>query len=182
MKKWHYVLLLILLIGGIAYGVNHFIKQHFKENLIYYTHHLPHAENSYPMVALLLDYYADTDLSLSDLDQTDAYNSDVDGISMQYHIYQKSNPDSVSIMNVGYRGTDPTRNAYFVGLGVEEKVLTLNINAKLINITEERITANDHEELKTDLEQFFAPLIAQAEEPEMNLQWLFNFYYAERFR
>ncbi|MCW6663008.1 hypothetical protein NHG23_03865 [Aerococcaceae bacterium NML190073] len=181
MKKWHYVLLLILLIGGIAYGVNHFIKQHFKENLIYYTHHLPHAEDSYPMVALLLDYRVDTKFSMWDFDKTHDYSAFRDGIADMYTIFRESQVDGVKISNTGYRGDSFEKKAYLIYR--QGKIAYLNSRARTIDISfEETLTESDKKELKTDLEQFFAPLIAQAEEPEINLQWLFNFYYAERFR
>lgn len=169
MKKWLYTLLITLVVGVVVFRINHHIKQHFKENLIYYTHHLPHAEDSYPMVALLLDYRVDTKLSMWDFDKAHDFAAFRDGIADKYTIFRESQVDGVKISNRGYRGDDLERKAYLIYK--QGKISYLNSKGRTIDTSfEDPVTETDKKELKADLEEFFAPLIAQAEEPEMNLQ------------
>ena len=169
MKKF---LNIILIISVTLFCLTAFCFENIKSNSVYYAKHTPHKEGTEPVLMMLVD------------NLFWIYNPEIDGI--EYDL-----DGGNCIKNHNYKSE---YEPWFASYGGEEysygsngyKSYSFNRNFELTYCRDRRvgkidIKEIDVEEVKKDIYKMAQPVIDAQSKPRVNLQWLFDIVYKDRF-
>ena len=169
MKKILITVPLVLIILFLIYG---YIYCNLKSNSVYYAKHTPHKEGTEPVLMMLVDnlYWV--------------YNPDIDGIEYDFDAGKSINHRNPDGKDISWFGTfDGQRYIY----GDKKYILyEFDKKFKLLYVSKDRngrvAKKNvDVKEVKKDIYTILQPVIDQQTKPFINLQWLFDKVYKDKF-
>ncbi|SFE46565.1 hypothetical protein SAMN02910327_01266 [Peptostreptococcaceae bacterium pGA-8] len=159
--------IIVLAVVLIGYGYCN-----LKSNSVYYAKHTPHKEGTEPVLMMLVDnlYWV--------------YNPDIDGIEYDFdggHVIYNNNfklEDVPWFASHGGEAYDYGSNGY--------KSYSFNSDFKLTYCIDRRdgeidIKNVDVEEVKKEIYKIVQPVIDEQTKPLINLQWIFDRVYRDKF-
>lgn len=169
MKK---ILNIVLIIFITLFCITGFCFENIKSNSVYYAKHTPHKEGAEPVLMMLVD------------NLFWIYNPEIDGI--EYDL-----DGGNCIKNYNCKSED---EPWFASYGGEEysynsnddKFYNFNSDFELTYCSDRHykkidIKNIDVEEVKKDIYKMVQPVIDEQTKPLVNLQWLFDIIYKDRF-
>ena len=162
----------LFIVIAILLFITAFCFENMKRNSVYYAKHTPHKEGTEPVLMMLVDnlYWI--------------YNPDIDGIKYgfdgnnsihNYNFKAKDTPFLSSyggkIYSYGSNGFKTYKFDYHFNLVSSRDRRVGNIDIKDIDV----------EEVKKDIYKIVQPVIDEQTKPLINLQWLFDIVYKDKF-
>ncbi|MDO4814648.1 MAG: hypothetical protein Q3988_06070 [Gemella sp.] len=177
MKKIVKILIGLGLILGVSIVGYIYVQLNLLNNSVYYAKHTPHKEGAVPEMSALLEnmswHYSEGEILPGVV-----YDRDGNNI-----IYFNNRKEIMSTERDGYR----------YSIREKERHISYNYdhNFKFIRAMEDpnsdkpikeiMIADNKKEEMKKEMYNKLKPLIDEHTEPSINLQWIFDWKYKERF-
>ena len=162
----------VLIVIPILLFITAFCFDNIKSNSVYYAKHTPHKEGTEPVLMMLVDNLGWV------------YNPDIDGIKYgfdgnnsihNYNFKAKDTPFLSSyggkIYSYGSNGFKTYKFDYHFNLVSSRDRRVGNIDIKDIDV----------EEVKKDIYKIVQPVIDEQTKPLINLQWLFDIVYKDKF-
>lgn len=168
MKKFFNI---ILVISVTLFCLTGFCFENMKRNSVYYAKHTPHKEGTEPVLMMVVD----------NLDWI--YTPEIDGIE-----YDFDGPNCIK--NYNFKSEDELWFASFGGeeysYSSDDGFYNFNRDFKLTYCSDRHdkkidIKNIDVEEVKKDIYKMVQPVIDEQTNPLVNLQWLFDIIYKDRF-
>ena len=168
MKK--FIIRMIIVIPILLF-ITDFCFENIKRNSVYYAKNTPHKEGTEPVLMMVAD----------NLEWI--YNPEIDGIEYDFDGYN-------CIKNYNFKSED---GLYFASFGGEEYSYDSNDECYNFNSDFELTYCSDRhykkidiknidvEEVKKDIYKMAQPVIDAQSKPRVNLQWLFDIVYKDRF-
>ena len=168
MKKFFNI---ILIISVTLFCLTGFCFENMKRNSVYYAKHTPHKEDTKLVLMMVVD----------NLEWI--YNPEIDGIEYDFDGYN-------CIKNYNFKSED---GLYFASFGGErysydsnDECYNFNSDFELTYCSDRHykkidIKNIDVEEVKKDIYKMAQPVIDAQSKPRVNLQWLFDIVYKDRF-
>lgn len=168
LKKFLVVILVVVVCVPVffVFGYNN-----LETNSVYYAKHTPHGENVEPVLMVLVDNIADV------------YHPELEGIGYDFDgkpailFYDENGKQTgfITAMDYGYYYNDDNVeydfNRYFSLIGVFDETEWADVDMETI----------DEKEVKRNLYDKLQPLIDKQTKPLINLQWLFDMLYKDKF-
>ena len=163
----------MFIVIAILLVVTAFCFENIKSNSVYYAKHTPHKEGTEPVLMMLVDnlFWINT--------------PEIDGIE-----YDFDGPPCVQFFTsngkqIGYIAPFRKKNyIYDDGEWEIRLILDCNFNPEIAhNYGDEKIqiTKLDNKEIKQKLYNNLQPIIDAQRKPRVNLQWLFDIVYKDKF-
>lgn len=168
MKKF---LNIVLIISVTLFCITAFCFENIKSNSVYYAKHTPHKEGTEPVLMMLVDNL----FWIS--------NPEIDGIEYDFDGYN-------CIKNYNFKSED---GLYFASYGGQKYSYDSNDGFYNFNSDFELTYCSDRhykkidiknidvEEVKKDIYKMAQPVIDAQSKPRVNLQWLFDIVYKDKF-
>ena len=169
MKK---IIIRVFIFIAILLFITGFCFDNMKRNSVYYAKHTPHKDGTEPVLMMVVD----------NLEWI--YNPEIDGIE-----YDFDGPNCIK--NYNFKSED---EPWFASFGGEEysynsnddEFYNFNSDFELTYYSDRHdkkidIKNIDVEEVKKDIYKMVQPVIDAQRKPKVNLQWLFDIVYKDRF-
>ena len=162
----------LFIVIAILLFVTAFCFKNIKSNSVYYAKHTPHKEGTEPVLMMLVD------------NLVWVYNPDIDGIKYGFdgnnsiHNYNFKAKDTPFLSSYGGKIYSYGSNGF--------KTYKFDYHFNLVSSRDRRvgkidIKDIDVEEVKKDIYKIVQPVIDEQTKPLINLQWLFDIVYKDRF-
>ena len=160
MKKFFNI---ILIISVTLFCITGFCFENIKSNSVYYAKHTPHKEGAEPVLMMLVD-----NLFWINTPEIDGIEYRFDGVNTIYnHSFTKiTTPAFVSFGGGNYAYLNNLSEFYTFNIFFESKK---DINKCDIN------------NIKQEIYKIVQPVIDAQSKPKVNLQWLFDIVYKDKF-
>ena len=161
----------MFIVIAVLLFITAFCFENIKSNSVYYAKHTPHKEGIEPVLMMVVDnlFWIDT--------------PEIEGIEYDFDGYN-------CIKNYNFKSED---GLYFASFGGEEYSYDSNDECYNFNSDFELTYCSDRhykkidiknidvEEVKKDIYKMVQPVIDEQTKPLVNLQWLFDIIYKDRF-
>ena len=159
----------ILVIASILFGYGYY---NLKSNSVYYAKNTPHKEGTEPVLMMLVDnlYWV--------------YNPDIDGIKYRFDGGQIIYNYNFKLEEAPCFSGDGGEEYYYGSNGYRS--YSFNVDFELTYCRDRRegkvdIKNVDVKEVKKDIYKIVQPVIDEQTKPLINLQWLFDRVYRDKF-
>ncbi len=168
-KKIFKVIAIVIVVAILVIGYGYY---NLKSNSVYYAKNTPHKEGTEPVLMMLVD-------NLGWI-----YNPDIEGIEYDYGAGRSINNRNLEGKDVSWFGTFDGKK-YIYG-DANYTLYRFNKKFELSYVSEEKkgrvdITDVDVKEVKKDIYKVVQPVIDRQTKPLINLQWLFDIVYRDKF-
>lgn len=168
MKKF---LNIVLIISVTLFCITAFCFENIKSNSVYYAKHTPHKEGTEPVLMMLVD-----NLFWISNPEIDGIEYDLDGYNCIKN-YNFKSEDGLYFASYGGQKYSYDSNDGFYNFNSDfELTYCSDRHYKKIDIKN-----IDVEEVKKDIYKMAQPVIDAQSKPRVNLQWLFDIVYKDRF-
>ena len=169
MKK---IIIRVFIFIAILLFITAFCFDNIKSNSVYYAKHTPHKEGTEPVLMMLVD----------NLEWI--YNPDIEGVKYRFDAWCILYNYNFKLQEVPCFAGDDGREYYYGSNGYRS--YGFNRDFKLTYCRDRRvgnidIKNIDVEEVKKDIYKIVQPVIDEQTKPLINLQWLFDIVYKDRF-
>ncbi len=168
MKKFFNI---ILIISVTLFCLTAFCFENIKSNSVYYAKHTPHKEGAEPVLMMLVD-----NLFWISNPEIDGIEYDLDGYNCIKNYNFKSEDELYFASYGGERYSYDTNDEFYNFNSDFELKYCSDRHYKKIDIKN-----IDVEEVKKDIYKMAQPVIDAQSKPRVNLQWLFDIVYKDRF-
>ena len=173
MKKF---LNIVLIISITLFCITGFCFENMKRNSVYYAKHTPHKEGTEPVLMMLVD-----NLFWIDTPEIDGIEYDFDG--PPYVQFFTSNGKQTGYI-APFCGDDKNKKYYIYDDNDEWEmtlVLDCNFNPDIAYNHGYEIAKLGNKGIKQKLYNDLQPIIDAQSKPRVNLQWLFDIVYKDKF-
>lgn len=168
MKKF---LNIVLIISVTLFCITAFCFENIKSNSVYYAKHTPHKEGTEPVLMMLVD-----NLFWISNPEIDGIEYDLDGYNCIKN-YNFKSEDGLYFASYGGQKYSYDSNDGFYNFNSDfELTYCSDRHYKKIDIKN-----IDVEEVKKDIYKMAQPVIDAQSKPRVNLQWLFDIVYKDKF-
>lgn len=167
----------------ILYTIVVYSLVNIASNSVYYAKNLPHSEDTDPVISMLIE-------NMDEIHKVKIKNLKLEVDEITPILFTDDNGKQVGYLRAYTEKDGGTSYDYFPNLDdgnryLFDKNFTLyaafHHGEDFGDVTKVDITTIDQEALKADLKNKLSPIIQGQEKPHIDLQWLFNSIYEERF-
>lgn len=165
-----FISIFILLIVTSVY-----IEENLIKHTVYYAQHLPHGKNRHPVPAIIID---DIEIikhpDINDYKYISEFEG-AQGISNDKY--------SLRLYSEGLEFVEYSKTTTSYSFGDKENLKTVfEDNESNTNLHQIDINSINEKKLWQKIDNFLKPFIKSQPKPKVNLQWIFDWKYKERFQ